>query len=267
MSKPIFRYYCFDIDDNILFTPTKIHMEHLINGSWVKKDISTSEYAKIRNTPDWRGFKDSYIEFSDLGIRGEYAFLEDIKTAILDKKFGPSWDTFITCIINGNIFSIISARGHESTSIRYAIEYIIWNILSIEQRTQMQNNLILFNNIFGNSFIDFSPEELVTAYLNSCDFIGVTSPSFLKKYNNISIYSPEEGKIIALKNFIKKIKEYHTPINVDIRIGFSDDDIKNIKEVQKMFEDMLYSENNISFSIINTSDPNITGGIKKRIDR
>jgi hypothetical protein len=266
MNKPIFRYYCFDIDDNILITSTKLHMEHFMNGIWTKKDISTKEYAKINNCPNWRTTDNTYVDFGDFGSLGEYTFLEDVKKAISNRQFGPSWNTFINCIINGNIFSIISARGHETISIRYAIEYIIWNILTLKQRKKMYNNLIKFNNIFGNSLCDFSYVELINNYLDSCYFIGVTSPSFLYKYNHFDYIKPEHGKIIALKNFINKIKSYHISINADIRIGFSDDDIKNIKEIQKIFEELSQTYNDISFSIINTSNPNIIGGIKKRIN-
>jgi hypothetical protein len=46
---PRFKYYCFDVDDNLLFMKTKIHLDKLENGEWVPYDVSTAEYALIRN--------------------------------------------------------------------------------------------------------------------------------------------------------------------------------------------------------------------------
>ena len=38
-------YYAFDWDDNILNMPTKIHMEHLVDGQWISTKVSTAEFA------------------------------------------------------------------------------------------------------------------------------------------------------------------------------------------------------------------------------
>ena len=45
-------YYAFDWDDNILNMPTVIHMEKKDGDSWIPVDVSTAEFAIVRNDKD-----------------------------------------------------------------------------------------------------------------------------------------------------------------------------------------------------------------------
>ena len=128
----------------------------------------------------------------------------------------------------------------------------------------MLSNLIKYNTLFN---IEIKSEKIIEYYLNSCKFIGVSSPSFNKKYNTIKdgVLCPEEAKVIALNNFINKINKYGEIVNGDVNIGFSDDDPSNVNSVIKHFGEISELYKNISFNVIDTSDPNIIGGIKKRI--
>ena len=142
-------YYAFDWDDNIIHMPTIIHMEHLIDGKWVAEDVSTDMYAVIRkDNTNWRPINnnsyESLLEFRDTGKRGDNAFIEDCIISIKNKDFGPSWKDFISCIKNGSIFAIITARGHMSITLRKAIEYIINNVMTDDDIDMMYNNLIKF---------------------------------------------------------------------------------------------------------------------------
>ena len=60
-------YYAFDWDDNILNMPTKIHMEHLVDGQWIPTEVSTAEFAEVRNDKDnWKiNYANAFIEFND----------------------------------------------------------------------------------------------------------------------------------------------------------------------------------------------------------
>ena len=272
--RPIMRYYAFDWDDNILMMPTKIRMEHLVDGEWIPEQVSTEKFAIVRNDKEnWRVEKDkkgnitAYLEFRDFGPRGKNAFMEDMKTALDNGKFGPSWKKFLQCLINGNIFAIITARGHEPEVIREGVEYIIDEFLTEEEQNEMAANLMGFRHLFDEEDIleNISFEHLVEDYLDYCDFIGVTSDSFAKKQGGGDPGSPEKLKIAALNDFIEKIEYYGEEVGGEVRLGFSDDDPKNVENVEKHFGEIspLYKE--IIFNVINTNDPNIEGGVKKRI--
>jgi hypothetical protein len=126
--------------------PTKIHMEHLVDGQWIPTEVSTAEFAVVRNDKDnWKiNYANAFIEFNDLGERGDSAFLEDVKTAIAQGKLGPAWNDFIECLSNGSLFAIITARGHESSAMRKGIEWIIDNVLTEEQLYSMYNHLMMY---------------------------------------------------------------------------------------------------------------------------
>lgn len=272
--KPKLKYYAFDIDDNLLKLPTKIKMEHLINGDWVQEDVSTSKFAEVRNdTENWRpliinGVFSAYLEFRDTGPRGKNAFLDDLKFALDNKLFGPVWKTFINCLRNASIFSLITARGHEPETIRKGVEYIIDTQLTSEDKNEMKSNLIAFQSMFNNDFDilrNYSFKNLLKTYLDKCEFIGVSSSSFCKKFPGDAA-NPEKAKIAALNEFIKRINSYGKRVNADVNLGFSDDDLKNVEAVEKYFNEIkpLYNDI-IKFSIINTSNPNLSGGMKKQI--
>lgn len=255
-NKPILKYYCFDWDDNILIMPTKIHMEREDNGVWIPVDVSTEEFAKIRKLDNWRAPDNAFSEFRDNGPRGSKAFMEDVKYAIQNKQFGPSWNKFIECIIKGSLFAIITARAHEPDTIRKAVEWIIWNILNEKEKTEMGANLTAFQDLFTPDYDimrQSSFKTLVSNYLDKCDFVGISSDSFINKYKNGSAMTPEKSKILALSNFINKVKSYSKLINGETRIGFSDDDISNVKNIKKYFGEISPLYKDITFSVYDAS--------------
>ncbi|NPV13211.1 MAG: hypothetical protein HPY57_15700 [Ignavibacteria bacterium] len=257
-NKPILKYYAFDWDDNILIMPTKIHMEKKDNGHWVPVDVSTEEFSKVRKLDNWRTIPGSFSDFRDNGPRGRNAFIEDVKIAIKNKQFGPSWNKFIECLMKGSIFAIITARGHEPDTIREAVEWIIWNAMNKEERTEMGANLTAFQDLFVQNFDILRQntfKTLVSGYLDNCDFVGISSPSFINKYKITSdSASPEQSKLKALNEFINKVKKYANIIDGETRIGFSDDDSGNVKTIKKYFGEISSLYNDVKFSIYDTSN-------------
>jgi hypothetical protein len=263
-------YYAFDWDDNILNMPTKIHMEHLVDGEWVPTKVSTAEFAEVRNDKNnWRiDYDVAFIEFRDQGERGDLAFLEDVKSAISEGKFGPAWDDFIECLSNGSLFAIITARGHESEAMRMGIEWIIDNVLTEEQVYSMYNHLMKYAYHFGDNNGSYdrilkgqpSKNKLVQEYLDNCEFVGVSSPSRGGSPDN-----PEKAKEDALLAFQDKVNDYAERLGKKAKIGFSDDDLKNVKHIEDLYSN-LHKErfpNIIQFSVKGTKDPqNITKTVR-----
>jgi hypothetical protein len=265
-------YYAFDWDDNILNMPTKIHMEHLVNGEWVQTEVSTAEFAEVRNDKDnWRiDYNVAFIEFRDQGERGDNAFLEDAKTAISQGKLGPAWDDFIECLSNGSIFAIITARGHESGPMRKGIEWIIDNVLTEDQIYQMYNQLVKYSYIFGETNVEYerilrgqpSQNKLVKLYLDSCEYVGVSSPSRGGSPDN-----PEKAKEDALLDFKAKVNDYAKNVGISAKIGFSDDDLKNVKHIEDLIDSLRNEQfpNIVEFVVKGTKDPkNITKKVLSR---
>lgn len=265
------RYYIFDVDDNLLFMKTPLHFQHFEDGKWINKNIMSAEFAQIRkNYPDnymdnneWKGdTKYSFIEFRDFGPRGPNAFIEDVKLSIKDKQFGPSWETFINILKEGRLFAIVTTRGHEPSTLRSAVRYIIENILTPEDQEKMNKNLQNFNEMFGV----IPTGDLVTQYLHECYFIGLFSQAFQDEFH----YDPgpklNQGKQDAINKFVNFVRGFSERTKIPLKVGFSDDDInftKSAKELFMSYEKTLnFSEN---FYVFDTSNPKLKGGVKVKI--
>jgi hypothetical protein len=264
-------YYAFDWDDNILMMPTKIIMKKRVEDDWVDYPVSTAEFAEVRtDTENWKiDYDTAFIEFRDQGERGDMAFLEDVKSAISQNRFGPAWEDFIECLVNGSVFAIITARGHESSSMKRGVEWIIDNVLTESQLFEMYNNLRKFEYFYGKEsdserILTGIPSQnpIIQKYLDSCDFIGVSAPS-----RGGSPANPEKAKEEALLLFKQKVNDYAQRLGKVAKVGFSDDDLKNVKHIEDLV-DSLHNEqfpNIIEIVVKGTKDPlNITKKVVKR---
>jgi len=263
-------YYAFDWDDNILYMPTVIHMERKEGNEWVPEDVSTSKFAEVRNDKEnYRLTNDAFSDFRDTGPKGGSIFLEDAKKAISAGKFGPAWHDFIECLSNGSLFAIITARGHESETMRKGVEWIIDNILTEEQVYSMYNHLMMYAYHFSQDRGESqervlvgkpSENKLVKEYLDNCDFIGVSAPS-----RGGSPANPEKSKEEALLTFQHKIDEFAAKRGLKAKIGFSDDDLKNVKHIEDLYANLSKERfpNITEFIVKGTKDPkNITKTIR-----
>lgn len=267
----VLEYMAFDWDNNILNMSTKIHMEHLTDGEWTPEDVSTEKFAIVRNDKvNWRLLNnnagDAFAEFRDDGPRGTDAFAEDVQESIAQKKFAPSWNKFIDCLISGNIFSIITARGLSSDTLKSGVEYIIDNYLNDSQREELIGNLQKFHTLFGTSVND---EELISHYLDNCMFFGVSSPEF-EKIAPGGAANPEKGKEIAIEMFTKKMHEFGQKVNAKkVQLSFSDDDLKNVEHIEKYMRNELSLKYYMQYNVFDTSNGTdskrikITESIKK----
>ena len=133
----------------------------------------------------------------------------------------------------GSLFAIITARGHEAPAMRKGVEWIIDNELSEEQLYSMYNNLLKFAYLFKDEseyprILKGQPskDRLVSLYLDNCDFVGVSAPS-----RGGSPANPEKAKEDALLEFKNKVNSFSEKIGFDAKVGFSDDDLGNVKHI------------------------------------
>jgi hypothetical protein len=264
----ILLYYAFDWDDNILRMPTMIRLEKKVGEQWIPTDVSTAEFAEVRNDKEnYRYLNQSadeaFANFRDTGPLGGQVFLEDVKKAISANRFAPAWDDFIECLSNGSLFAIITARGHEPETMRIGTEWIIDNVLSEEQLFSMYNNLLKFSYFYDISTDRErilkgvpSQNELIKLYLDNCDFIGVSAPSRGGTPDN-----PEKAKEEALLLFKSKVDRFAGQLGMKAMIGFSDDDLGNVAHIEELADKLNHEEfpNIIKFVVKGTKDPeNIT---------
>ena len=259
-------YYSFDWDDNILHMSTPIHMDKLVEGIWQPLSVSPAEFAIVRNDINYRNRDNNpykaYEEFRDMGPRGNQSFLLDVKTAIQDSKFGPSWDKFIQCLVEGSIFALVTARGHEYQTLKNGVKYIIDNCLTKEQGDLMYKNCHKFLTYFENKTMvrentNLSNTNLINYYLDKCKFYGVGFP-FSTSFNNEFKLDPsikiEEAKKIALEKFLNICNNYGLKSKKYVSVGFSDDDKKNVEHVKKFFEFKSTIYEHMKLNVYDTSN-------------
>lgn len=275
-------YSAYDWDDNILHMPTVIHMDQKVGDGWLPIDVSTAEFATLRN--DKLNYRirnndpiEAFCEFRDYGPRGNKAFLEDTMDAVGQSRFAPSWDAFIKSLQEGSIFAIITARGHEPQSIREAVEFIINTVLTDEQKFLMYSNCLKHAYLFSPYDVDkyeripkdkLTDSPLIVDYLDSCDFYGVSSDSFKQEFGESSASNPELAKQMALDEFIKKCNNFGKKLGVkSVSIGFSDDDPKNVEHIQKFFKEksaLDYEDHEVKLNVYKTTDPTLKGGQRSK---
>ena len=264
-------YNLYDIDENLLFLQTPLHFKKNVNGEWIDIDIPPQEFAKIRrkygnnyiSNPEWRADPDySFCEFHDDGPRGKDAFLIDFKKAIKEKRFGPSWNKLLGKMIEGRLFGIITTRGHEPATLRRAFEYIIYYILTKEQRNLMKENIKNFDKLFG-----IKSKNLIKNYLDKCYFIGLFSEAFHKQFGYYpSRVSLDKGKKDAINFFVQHVRKFAKRLKKHLKVGFSDDDLRFSTAAKELFKSLDKSlDIPESFYVFDTSNPKIKGGVRTKI--
>ncbi len=240
IGTPNEKYYAFDWDDNIVTMPTKIILK---DEDDKEVGMSTEDFAEYRDIIGKEPFEfDGYtiVGYGEDPYRyfrttGDKQFIVEAMMA----KPGPAWPDFVEAINNGSIFAIVTARGHTPSVIKEACyNYIVSNYNGIESK-ELIKNLEKYRDLADQETV--SKREMIREYLDLCKFYPVS-------FGEGSVSSPEEGKINALKEFVDYVKNISNELQKKAflknrisnyfipKIGFSDDDIKNVDIVKKHFE-------------------------------
>lgn len=235
---PDHKYYAFDWDDNIMNMPTKIMV---VDENGVEVGLSTEDFAEYRHIlgkepfvydgKNIVGYAEGPFRFFREG--GDQQFLKDVLLA----SFGPSWDDFVECINGGSIFSIITARGHNPNILKQAVYILIKNDIGGIDQEKLVQSLKDYREIAGEEMK--GDDTMISDYLDMCRFYPVS-------FGTGAEANPEEGKINALREFIGYVKQISQQIGGKVlfkndvtnnfvipKIGFSDDDLKNIEKVKE----------------------------------
>ena len=244
------RGYSFDWDDNILFMPTEIKMEKKDGLDWIPINVGTEDFAEIRDDSDYRLTDHAFMDFADPQI-----FITDVRKAIEEKKFAPSFEKLKESLIYANPFSIITARGTPPHAIKEGVRLLIGMTFEPDEVKSMLENI---ENTYPSTR-DMNMEEKIDFYLSQNDYSPVTSPEFREKFGiDSDADRPEEGKKIALRDYVEKVVKGVRKLTDGeydrLSIGFSDDDRKNIEAVMDFIKKELSIEYpGIEFFIYDTS--------------
>lgn len=244
------RGYAFDWDDNILFMPTKIKLEKREETGWEPISVSTEEFSTIRDNPNYRMTSYSFDDFADPTI-----FMQDVRKAIEENKFAPSFNKFKEALMYANPFSIITARGTQPHVIKEGIKLLIGMSFETEEVEMMLESIE--NNYPATT--NMTTEQKIEFYLSDNEYSPVSSKEFKDKFGlDYEADRPELGKKIALRDYVEKVVNGVKNITGGdysrLSIGFSDDDRKNIKTVINYIKDELSLEYpEINFVVYDTS--------------
>ena len=274
------KYYLFDWDDNILCMPTHIHMERLTEtGEWVPHICSTAAYSVIRKDSEHYRYPQNrrelaFVEFQDEQTPlGGGSFMADLEHSLDDilsgrRKAPPSFEVFRKTLVEGRLFAIVTARGHEAETLRRGVERFIERVLSPVEREIMLINLRGYSYCFDNVRTFPSQHEVIRKYLELNRYHAVTSKTFRARLVEAVPEMravpegrlQEHGKRFAIQDFVDHVERILERTGMDalrlpISIGFSDDDKHNVEAVRRYIEDVLVRRfPEVKFCVYDTSD-------------
>jgi hypothetical protein len=220
----------YDFDDNIVIL-TKDESAVLLKpkpghtGPVVR--MTTGEFAlqreKIGKTEPYRDYSASYEEMSDPPTGADSNLVRSIRKAIarweaagkdpLRLPFkGPAWDHFVNIMSTkkgANSMSIITARAHESSSLRAGLQVLR-----------------------DAHLIKYIPDTDQSLY-------GVSSTQFKAKYGGGSLNNPSAAKVQVMMDQLDELQKEADRNTYLAHWSFSDDDPGNVKEAYEAFKNEL----------------------------
>ncbi len=251
------KYYVFDWDDNILHMPTHIYLERRTDaGRWLPHTVSTAVFSMIRSDaeryrPVQGDWEYACRDFRDIEIENENIFLRDTRRAIDEivsgsAKAAPSFLRFKTTLIEGRLFAIVTARGHEPGVIRAGVEYFIEQVLSPDDKALMLSNLRGYLECFFPGHDCETDEQVIAYYLDHNKYHAVRSMHFKAylKRHGLDPRATEEGKQFAIQDFVRHVIRIarERGLTKPVSVGFSDDDPLNARAVEDFIRDTLSKE-------------------------
>ncbi len=253
------KSYVFDLDQNIVHTKTPVYL--LVK----QPDASRQEEAvpnadfdiRMQDTEHVRLHDD--FDYSMREFRWYGKLIKDVFEAIDDKRFGPSWDKFVTATIEAAPAHIVTARGNPQQEFAEMHKKIIYEVLTQSQREEMDYNMR--NHLRDRTH---SVEWIINLYLSNNLYIPCANDEIVKAFRWWKKRTGEK-KALAFEKCIKKTITTYTSYygkefmkNRHISIWFSDDSKKNIDAVtQQIIETSVEKHPNISFMLYNTQEPKI----------
>lgn len=239
-------FYFFDFDDNVAFLSTPIVLFHKANETELA--ISSGQFARESQRIGKEGiYKDYFMNFNDETGSFRYFrdqdftsgdklsgkkqhFLKDIENALKlshESWKAPSWDCFYHATYNQRPLSLITARGHDDTTIREGISLMM-------------------------------KDGHLPKYPNFLSIYPVSNPKTRKQFGDGQLKaSIADLKRAAIRRSVEEaIRVYgHSPHH---RFGMSDDDEKNIEMITEEMRSLKKKYREMKFFVIQTYKDSFT---------
>ncbi|MCA1441978.1 VOC family protein [Ensifer sp. IC4062] len=224
-------FYFFDIDDNLLFLPTKIYLWNA--EAKTEKAVTSGEFAAVQTSLGrpgpwgaWSIYDRTFRDFRDdpdLPAH-EQSFFKDLASAVGSGGSwrGPAWPLLEHAARNGRGIALVTARGHAPATIEAGLQELVNRGL-----------LEAFPTILGIYAVS-NPD--VREALGVSD-AAMTVPSVKK---------------LAIKNAVERALKKHGPEHPH-RFGMSDDDPNNVVLAISAMRDCKALYPDKRFFVINTN--------------
>ena len=137
-------FYFFDFDDNVVYLSTPIVLFHKKTNKEIF--VGSGEFAQENKRIGKAGpYADYYLNFDDLTgsfryfrdhsfglldkiVRKKQTFVQDVAKAIQNADYdwkAPSWNCFYHATFNKRPTSVITARGHDSETIKKGVSLMV----------------------------------------------------------------------------------------------------------------------------------------------
>jgi hypothetical protein len=127
-------FYFFDVDDNLLFLPTKLYLWNAENQTELA--VSSREFANVQNDlgrrgkwQPWTMRAETFRDFRDQpGIAASaQVFVSDIRKAVTGSApwQGPSWPLLVHAAHSQRPIVVVTARGHSPQTIEAGIQELV----------------------------------------------------------------------------------------------------------------------------------------------
>jgi hypothetical protein len=259
------KYYSFDWDDNLIKMPTKILFKDVKNGGI--KEVDTHSFAVIRSKLPELGLEYLPNEGSFINFRDNDKANEDFIHDAVSAPIAEAWPAFVRAINSASFFAIITARGHSPQTLRLGVKAVIQAEKEGISKEQLINSIKKYYEVTKIRLPTQDEDALINLYLSKCQFSPVSHPSIAGSGGNAAA-SPEKLKEIEFNKFKKKMQKISGKLRQrnkkltlndagfleshEFQIGFSDDDIKNVKHMTQA------TKNARTVSVFQTDETGVT---------
>lgn len=255
--------YAFDIDDNLLHTDLRVYVEkrrviRTANGIeqvWDEIEISDKELKGCLADSENYRYPQNSPERCYRGLRKVGQMKKDLLDAFEAGRLGPSWESFKQANLSAAPIAWITARGNAVEDLIDSYKGLIYEAFTEEEREQ------LYENVYQQLQyrVGYVKQQLIDQFIAHNYYAPCSNVAYANMLKFPHEMGVPERKVLAFEQFIHHMKKHPAyRKNLATKLGFSDDMVENVLEMQKAIGHRLINKYpSIQFTIFNTSNPKV----------